>query len=189
MSQETASSTAQEVLSSIEKMKRKEFLPIVGSEKGALLIRTIRTFKPKRILEVGTLIGYSAILMGTALPSNAEIVTIEIHADEAKLAQRNIKRSQIFPKVKVLVGEALSIIPKLEGTFDMVFVDADKSEYYRYLKLAEGKLPRGTVIVADNAGIFADQMRDYLDYVRNSGKYKSRYHKFGNDGVEVSIKL
>ena len=71
----------------------------------------------------------------------------------------------------------------------MVFIDAEKSEYLQYLQLAETKLHKGTVIVADNAGIFADQMKDYLDYVRSSNRYKSHYLGFGNDGVEVSEKL
>jgi predicted O-methyltransferase YrrM len=76
----------------------------------------------------------------------------------------------------------------LEGTFDFAFIDAEKNQYFQYLKLTEDKLHRGAVLFADNAGIFADQMRDYLDYVRNSGNYKSRYLQVGYDGVEVSVK-
>ena len=117
------------------------------------------------------------------------ITTIEIHASEAKTAEENIKRSGIPPKVNVVVGDALKVIPRLKGWFDAVFIDADKTEYLQYLKLMEDKLHEGTVVVADNAGIFADQMRDYLYYVRNSVKYKSSFFQVGEDGVEVSFKM
>jgi predicted O-methyltransferase YrrM len=93
------------------------------------------------------------------------------------------------PTIDVIVGDALEVLPKLTGEFDMVFIDADKSEYMDYLRLAEDKLHKGSVIVADNAGIFARQMRNYLDYVRSSGKYKSKYVPVGEDGLEVSVKL
>jgi predicted O-methyltransferase YrrM len=105
------------------------------------------------------------------------------------LAGQNIGRANIPPKVKIITGDALQVIPTLKGMFDFVFIDAEKSEYYQYLKLAEGKLQRGAVVFADNVGAFADQMGDYLDYVRASGKYKSRYVQVGKDGVEISVKL
>lgn len=170
-------------------MRRSQFLPIIGPKKGKVLVDVIREIKPKRILEVGTLIGYSAVLMGKELESDAHLTTIEIHADEAQLARENIKKAQIPPKVDVIVGDAKKILPTLSGTFDMIFIDAEKTEYFQYLCLIENKLHKGSVVVADNAGISAEQMRDYLDYVRHSGKYSSKYHAFGEDGVEVSIKL
>jgi predicted O-methyltransferase YrrM len=89
----------------------------------------------------------------------------------------------------VIVGDAIKVVPKLKDEFDMVFIDAEKSEYRDYLRLVEDKLHKGSVIVADNAGIFAHEMRDYLDYVRNSGKYSSRYVPVGEDGLEVSVRL
>jgi predicted O-methyltransferase YrrM len=88
-----------------------------------------------------------------------------------------------------LIGDAIEILPKLESRFDLVFIDADKRQYLDYLRLVEDKLHKGSVIVADNAGIFANQMRNYLDYVRSSGKYRSRYVPVGEDGLEVSVKL
>jgi predicted O-methyltransferase YrrM len=77
----------------------------------------------------------------------------------------------------------------LQGQFDLVFIDAEKKEYIDYLRLVERKLHKGSVVVADNAGIFADQMRQYLDYVRSSGKYRSKYVPVEEDGLEVSVKL
>jgi predicted O-methyltransferase YrrM len=116
-------------------------------------------------------------------------VTIEIHRDEAELAGKNILRANIQPKIKIITGDALIVIPTLRGQFDFAFLDAEKSEYFKYLTLIEGKLRKGAVVFADNAGVFADQMGDYLDYVRNSGKYQSRYIQVGGDGVEISVKL
>ncbi len=166
-----------------------ETLPIVGPKKGQVLADVIRAVKPKRVLEVGTLTGYSAILMGKELGNEAHLITIENHTDEAKIAQQNIRKAEILPTVEIMIGDAKEIIPQLEGTFDLVFIDADKKEYFDYLQLVEGKIHNGGVVVADNAGIFANQMRNYLDYVRFSGKYNSRYVPVGGDGLEISVKL
>ena len=180
---------ADEVLKEIERMTEDEFLPIIGPHKGKVLVEAFRKAKPKHVLEVGTLIGYSAILIGKELNKEATITTIEIHKNEAQVAKQNIERAGIPPRVDVIVGDALKVIPTLKECFDAIFIDAEKTEYFQYLKLTENKLHEGTVIVADNAGIFADQMQDYLDYVRNSGKYKSSFVQVGEDGVEISIKL
>jgi len=189
MSVQTSMSGADEVLRQIEQMSEKNFLPIIGPQKGKILADEIRKLKPKHVLEVGTLIGYSAILMGKELDDKAEIVTIEIHRNEAELAGENIVRANIEAKVKIVAGDALQVIHTLTGQFDFAFIDAEKSEYFKYLKLAEDKLRKGAVVFADNALIFADQMSDYLDYVRNSGKYQSRFIKVGEDGVEISVRL
>ena len=189
MSAQTSVSSAVEILRLIEKASEKNFLPIIGPYKGKLLAEEVRKSKPRHVLEVGTLIGYSTILMGKELDDKSEIVTIEIHRDEAELAGKNIVRANIPAKIEIIVGDALQVIPTLKDLFDFAFIDAEKNEYYRYVKLAEDKLRKGAVIFADNAGVFADQMGDYLDYVRNSEKYRSRYVQVGGDGVEISIKL
>jgi predicted O-methyltransferase YrrM len=179
---------ADEVLREIEERAKHEFLPIIGPGKGRILAKTIRDVKPKKVLEVGTLIGYSAILIGKELGKNVHIISIEIHPDEAKTAEENVKRAGIRPRVEIIVGNALDILPKIHGLFDAVFIDAEKTEYMEYLRLVEKNLHKGTVIVADNAGIFADQMKDYLTYVRTSGKYNSKYVSMGEDGLEISVK-
>jgi predicted O-methyltransferase YrrM len=180
---------ADEVLREIEAMAQGEFLPIVGPDKGKILAEAFWRVKPKHVLEVGTLVGYSAILISKELDADAQITTIEIHAGEAKAARENIRRAAIPPKVNVVVGDAIEVIPTLKGCFDAVFIDAEKTEYLDYLRLAEAKLHKGTIIVADNAGIFANQMSDYLTYVRNSGNYTSKYVPVGEDGLEISFKL
>ena len=183
------SSRAVEVLRRIDRIAERSYLPIIGPERGRILAELVRKIKPKRILEVGTLLGYSAILMGKEVGSDAEIVTIEIDEGEAETARQNILEADIKPVVKVLVGDALDVIPRLDGRFDLVFLDAAKSEYLGYLRLVEDKLHRGSVIVADNAGICGYSMRSYLDYVRNSEKYESHYVPVDGDGLEISKKL
>jgi caffeoyl-CoA O-methyltransferase len=187
--QKTTLSNADDVLYQIERGVHKDFLPIVGPRRGKILASEVRKVKPQHVLEVGTLIGYSAIVMGKELEEDAEIVTIEIHRDEAEIARENIMKANIPPKVTIITGYAKDVIPTLKGCFDFAFIDAEKTEYLQYLRLAEDKLHKGTVVFADNAGIFADQMRDYLHYVRKSGKYKSKYVQVGDDGVEISVRL
>jgi predicted O-methyltransferase YrrM len=185
---------AEKVLREIEDEARgRRFLPIVGPSRGQILVKVIREIKPKRVLEVGTLIGYSTILMGKELESDAHLITIEIDANNAKIAKENIRKAEIPPAVEVLVGDAIEVIPRLEGTFDLVFIDADKTEYLDYLRLIEEKLHKGSVIVADNV----ERAPSYLNYVRSSGKYSSRFVPVDpvtaghsrKDGLEISVKL
>ena len=101
----------------------------MGREKGQILAGKVRKAKPKRVLEVGTLIGYSAILMGRELDKNAEVITIEIHAEEAEATRENIRKAAIPSIVEVITGGAIQIIPELEGVFDFAFIDAEKTGY------------------------------------------------------------
>jgi predicted O-methyltransferase YrrM len=155
-------------------------------EKGKILAEVVREAKPKRILEVGTLIGYFAILMAKELEADAHLTTIEIHADEARSARQNIKKAQVLPTIDAIVGNAIKVLPKLSEKFDVVFIDAEKTQYREYLRLIENRLHKGSTIVVDNAGIFADEMKDYLDHVKSSGNYRSEYVPVGEDGLEVS---
>jgi predicted O-methyltransferase YrrM len=183
-----AESRADEVLKEIERSAYQRYLPIIGPRRGRVLIETVRRYMPRRILEVGTLVGYSSILMGRELDEGAEIVTIEYDRDEAEQAIANIARAELASKVQVLVGDALEIIPTLEGSFDMVFLDAAKHQYLDYLRLVEGRLPKGSVVVADNVGFMSRSMRGYLGYVRDSGRYESEFHGSDGDGIEISVK-
>jgi len=183
------STKADQVLRCIERMAERRYLPIIGPERGRVLVDLVHRFKPKRILEIGTLVGYSTILMGKKLEGDAEIVTIEIDKDEAEMAEKNIREAEVEPKIIVLVGDASEIIPTLDGSFDMVFLDAAKSKYLNHLRLIEDKIHKGSVIIVDNAGIYSYLMKNYLDYVRNSGKYRTWFIPVDEDGLEVSIKL
>ena len=182
-------SKADKVLEEIERSAYRRYLPIIGPNRGRVLVEAVRRYRPTRILEVGTLVGYSTILMGRELGEGGEIVTIEYDRDEAEQARASIARAELSVKVDVLVGDALDILPTLEGSFDMVFLDAAKHQYLDYLLLVEDKLHSGSVVVADNVGFMSRSMRGYLDHVRNSGVYESRHHRSGLDGIEVSLKL
>jgi caffeoyl-CoA O-methyltransferase len=177
------------VLMEIEELSKRIFLPIIGPIKGKYLVETIKRFDVEKVLEVGTLIGYSAILMAQTLPKDGKVVTIEINPKSARLAEENIRKARLADKIELHIGDALTVIPRINDSFDMVFLDATKDEYLEYLKLSENKLERGGVVFADNVKMSAYEMRDYLDYVRNSGRYKSEYIDVGFDGVEISTKL
>ena len=182
-------SKADEVLEEVERSASRRYLPIIGPSRGRILVEAVRRHGPRRILEVGTLVGYSTILMGRELGEGSEIVTIEYDRDEAEQARANIARAELPITVEVLVGDALDILPTLEGSFDMVFLDAAKHQYLDYIRLVEDSLRRGGVVVADNVGFMSRSMRGYLDHVRDSGKYESTFHRSGSDGIEVSVKL
>jgi len=177
------------VLKAIEKASEREYLPIIGPERGKILAEIVRKLKPKRILEVGSLVGYSTILMARELESDAEIFSIEIDEDEAEIAKRNVLEADVRPKVYILIGDASDVIPKIDGEFDLVFLDADKHECLHQLQLVEDRFHKGSTVIADNAGTSAYSMRNYLDYVTKSGKYESHYVPAGRDGLEVSTKL
>jgi predicted O-methyltransferase YrrM len=177
------------VLREIEELSEKESLPIIGPVKGKHLADAVRRFHVKNVLEIGTLIGYSAILIASNLPQEGRVITIEMKPKSARLAEENISKAGLADKIEVHIGNALTVIPRMNGKFDMVFLDATKDEYLKYLKLSENKLEKGGVVFADNVKILAHEMRDYLNYVRNSGRYKSEYVDVVFDGVEISTKL
>ena len=177
------------VLEGIERLAARRDLPIIGPKRGKVLVDTLKKYMPSRILEIGTLVGYSAILMGQHLPENGTITTIEIDRNVAALARGHFKEACLSDRITLLTGPALEVIPRLHGPFDMLFLDAAKDEYYEYLKSSEPKLGEHAVVVADNVKMFEDQLHDFLDYVRQSGKYQSQTIDFGLDAVEVSEKL
>ncbi len=181
--------SAESVLREIESISKRGFLPIIGPVKGKFLTDAVRQYSVRRALEVGTLIGYSAILIASNMPSNGQVFTIEINPRSAETALDNIRRAGLADMVRIYIGDALELIPEIDEEFDMVFLDAAKNEYLDYLKLSESRLKKGGIVVADNVKIFAGQMRNFLDYVRDSGKYRSRFFDAGFDGVEVSEKL
>jgi predicted O-methyltransferase YrrM len=186
------------ILKRLERLAEKESLPSIGPTKGKIIARLIQDYKPRSILEIGTLYGYSAILMGGMLSeeNSGKVITVEIDQGSANIARKNIEDAALANKVEVIVGDALEIIPKLRGKFDMVFLDATKEEYFKYLKFVEKNLEKGSVVVADNVGIFERSMYDFLQYVRNSGRYNSRvldteleFNKNVKDAIEISIKI
>ena len=189
------------VLKSLERIGEREFVPSIGPVKGKILSKIIRKHKAKTALEIGTLAGYSVILIASLLPNDdsrkkAVVTTIEIDKKTASIAMKNVQKAGFSDKIEIIIGDALEAIPKLDHKFDLLFLDAAKDEYLRYLKLAEQKnLHKNSIVVADNVGVSEQQMLDYLEYVRNSGFYKSKtieteleYTPGVKDAIELSIK-
>ncbi|MEJ1239974.1 O-methyltransferase [Chryseolinea sp. T2] len=108
----------------------------------------------RRILEVGTLAGYSTIWMARALPSDGKLITLEYDPKHAEVARKNIANAGLSDKVEVRVGKAIDSLPNLEkenlGPFDMIFIDADKPPYKEYYEWAIKLSRPGTLIIADN---------------------------------------
>jgi predicted O-methyltransferase YrrM len=199
------------ILAEIEETVRKEYLPSIGPIKGKIIEDVIEEYKPKKALEIGTLHGYSAILITNTIlggeydnenfnseRSSTEPILISVEKDQkiANIARKNIEKARLSEKIQVINGDALEIIPRLKSDFNMIFLDATKSEYLKYLQLIEkyNLLTKRAVVVADNVLIYENEMKDYLDYVRNSGKYISRttetsleFTKNVKDALEVSI--
>src|SRR5919199_3360916 len=187
------------LLKELEQIAKKEHLPSIGPVKGRIISDIIKMYRPASILEIGTLHGYSAILMGNLLPADGgKLITIEIDRDLANIATKNIGKAGLSSKIKVICSDAIDVIPTLDGNkFDLVFLDAMKTQYLHYLKLLEAKnlLKEESIVVADNVILYESEMKDYLEYVRNSGYYRSQitkttleFNKNVEDALEISFR-
>ena len=187
------------LLRELEQIAKKEHLPSIGPLKGKIISDIVKRYRPASILEIGTLHGYSAILMGNLLADDGgKLITIEIDSDLVNIATKNIEKAGLSGKIKVICNDAIAVIPTLDSyKFDLVFLDAVKTQYLHYLKLLEGKnlLKEGSIVVADNVILYESEMKDYLDYVRNSGYYRSQitkttleFNKNVEDALEISFR-
>lgn len=122
----------------------------VSAVQGKMLALFVQITRATQILEIGTLGGYSTLWMARALTPNGKIVTIEASELHAKVAQQNIKRARVADRVEMHVATALDVLPKLEGPFDLIFIDADKPNNPSYIRWALQLSRPGTVIVCDN---------------------------------------
>ena len=126
----------------------------VSASEGKLLHMLARLFQPKRILEIGTLGGYSAIWLARALPPTGKMVSLELDAHHAEVAEHNIARAGLASQVEVRVGPASETLARMtadgEPLFDLVFIDADKDGYVDYLHAALPLLRPGGLLLGDN---------------------------------------
>ncbi|MGH3979670.1 MAG: O-methyltransferase [Pseudonocardiaceae bacterium] len=122
----------------------------VSVNQGKLLHLLVRLHGSHRVLEVGTLGGYSTIWLARGLPADGEVVSLEIDPHHAEVARANIARAGLADRVEIRLGCALDVLPELEGPFDLVFIDADKPSNPDYLRWALRLSRPGTVIVVDN---------------------------------------
>jgi len=113
---------------------------------------------------------------------------VEANPYLAKFVKSNAARAGLGRRVKVVVGDALRVVPLLPGRFDFVLLDAAKEDYLDYLRQLEPKLLVGAVVVADNTGVYRRDVGPYLEYVRDAGgRYDSREYAFDDDAMEVSV--
>ena len=122
----------------------------VSPPQGKMLHLFARMAGAQRILEIGTLGGYSTIWLARALPAGGRLVTIEVDAHHAEVARENLRRAGVDAFVEIMVGAALDVLPSLSGPFDLVFIDADKQSNAAYVEHALRLSRPGTVIIVDN---------------------------------------
>jgi predicted O-methyltransferase YrrM len=137
-----------EVLTEMEAVAERDSVPIVHWETGRMLAVLCRSLDPT-VLEVGTAIGYSTLHMAQEL-ERGRVVTLERDPDRAAQARSYLERAGVADRVDLVEGNALETIPGLDGPFDLLFVDATKFEYQRYIDLAEPKLSARALLVVDN---------------------------------------
>src|SRR6267143_228535 len=113
------------VLREIERLGERKFLPSIGPVKGKVLAEVIQKAKPKRIVEVGALYGYSSILMGKNAPT-AKITTVEFDPEHVRVTRENIKKARMEDRIEVVQGDGTQVLSGLKGSFDLVFLDAAK---------------------------------------------------------------
>ena len=126
----------------------------VSANQGKFLHVLAKTCRAKKILEIGTLAGYSTIWMARALPQDGKLISLEFDPNHARVAKNNIERAGLSQVVDIRIGKAIDLLPQLlannEGPFDMIFIDADKPPYTEYFQWSLKLAHPGTLIVADN---------------------------------------
>ena len=179
------------------------YAPIVQKETEQLIITLLQMIKPKRVLEVGTAVGYSAILMADNLPEDSSIITIERYKKHADIAVDNIFASGYEKKIRVIEGEAAEVLQWLDGGFDFIFLDAAKGQYIEFLPDILRLLNPGGVLLSDNIlyhGMIEDEekverrkitivkrLHMYLEEIMSNVKLTTSIIPIG-DGVALSVK-
>jgi predicted O-methyltransferase YrrM len=193
------------VLEEIEKEARKDGVPIIRKEMESFLRVMLSIKKPMRILELGTAVGYSAILMSECINKKGQIITIENYDKRIPIAKENIKKAGRENVIKLLEGDAMEIMPTLESDqFDFVFMDAAKAQYIHFLPevlrlmkkdgvlitdnvLQEGDLIQSKYVVRRRDRTIHKRMREYLEVVKNHPQLETTIVSIG-DGITMSVK-
>jgi caffeoyl-CoA O-methyltransferase len=121
-----------------------------GHLQGRFLSMLSRIKRPEQILEIGTYTGYSAICMAEGLVDGGQLTTIEVDPEREDMIRDYLQRAGLTDRVKLIIGKAGEVIPRLQGSYDLVFLDADKENYVHYYDLILPKMPSGGMIIADN---------------------------------------
>ncbi len=187
----------------MEKYAMENHVPIIEPEVAQMLKVLLKSQNPMNILEVGTAIGYSALIMAEVTNEKCKITTIERRADMVELALENIKETAYSNRIKILEGDAIEILPNLEEKYDFIFLDAAKGQYLEFFNYCIEYLKPGGMIVSDNVlfkGMVASdalvirrkktivkRLRAFLEYINNLEGYTSCVIPLG-DGVALTYK-
>lgn len=181
-----------------------DYVPIIKKETGALLKTLVAAKQPKAILEVGTAVGYSALLMASVMPQACTITTIEKYEPRIPIAKENFRRAALEDRITLLEGDAEEILNQLEGTYDFIFMDAAKGQYIHWLPLIMKLLSPGGMLVSDNVLQDGDivqsrygverrnrtihsRMREYLYTLKHMDQLETSIVPIG-DGVTISVR-
>lgn len=189
------------VLDKMEAYAAVQHVPIISKEGGQLLQEVAVAVKPENVLELGTAIGYSTLLLSATLAINGKITTIEQDENRLAIARQFLSAAGVLEQIKLISGDAGEVVPQLADTFNLVFIDAAKGQYLDYLHKVMDKLSPGAVVVADNVlfrGWVLDdkatpkrfrtivkRLKAYLEFVTNDSRFKTTIHHVG-DGMAVS---
>ena len=139
-----------DICNTIEKEAIADEVPIIRKEMGNLLKVLLQLVQPERILEVGTAVGYSSILMSENMPENCKITTIENYDKRIPVAKNNFKMAGKEDVITLIEGDALEVLKTLEGPYDFIFMDAAKGQYINYLPDVKRVLRKGGLLISDN---------------------------------------
>ena len=191
-------------LDEIEKFAIETFVPIIRKDMQAYLRYVMKSIRPMKILEVGTAIGFSALLMSEYAPKGCHITTIENYEPRIPIALKNIKDNNKKDAITLLEGDALKILPTLNDEYDLIFMDAAKGQYINYLPDLIRLLKDGGTLISDNVLQDGDiieskyaivrrnrtihnRMREYLYELKHNDKLTTAILPVG-DGITVSVK-
>lgn len=194
-----------EFLNEIEDECRRTNVPVIRTQMQSLLKLLLAINRPQRILEVGTAIGFSALLMSEYAPEGCKITTIEKYEKRIPIAKENFRRAGKEEAITLLEGDATQILKELEGSYDLIFMDAAKGQYIHFLPDILRLLNKGGLLVSDNVLQDGDiiesrfavtrrnrtihsRMREYLYELKHNEQLETAILQVG-DGVTVSVKL
>lgn len=192
------------LIEQIEQEALDTYVPIIRKETQSFLKVLLMMKKPVRVLEVGTAIGFSALLMCEYLPENGHITTIEKYEKRIPIARENFKRAGKEDRITLMEGDALEVMRSLEGPFDFIFMDAAKGQYIHYMPEAIRLLSKDGVLMSDNVLQDGDiiesrfaverrnrtihsRMREYLYELKHNDQLQTSIIPLG-DGVALSVK-
>ena len=121
-----------------------------GEFQGRILALVSALLRPRRILEIGTFTGYSALCLAEGLSPDGELITVDCNEELEDFARSFFDRSPFAERIRMVIGDAQQVVPGLDGDFDLVFIDGDKAEYLDYFALAAPRVRPGGVLLADN---------------------------------------